>query len=310
MKFLTKYKDTTIEQAFITSIDKVKGRIGLFLKNGLHTTGNYLYDINDLRVGISVIVSKVDGFYTIVNMIETDSAKKSYGRVMTQSIPNPNLIVVPPVVPVTEDYWDDFTDPLKHAPWNHSWVWEESGSGFSEEPIPGKTDLGLGRIWMYAEQANPNDDYRRSATTGIGCSPSDLQHPIKRISFLSGGSSEGIPWYDTWECQATGVITIGGMYGEVAVNLNIIAFEDREFWRYWDEGYGPPIVIHEDYIQGSIEDGYLNITKVLIGGGTIDLEAEYGFVLDMIYSVGFSVGVANQGFMSATFYVNWLDFAA
>ena len=110
MSLLTKRKDTTIEQAFVTSIDKVKGRVGLFLKNGLLTIGNYLYDINDLRVGISVIVSKVDGFYTIVNMIESDSVRKSYGKVQAFTFPNNNLDpyvppYVPPVEPPTAEDW-------------------------------------------------------------------------------------------------------------------------------------------------------------------------------------------------------------
>jgi hypothetical protein len=99
MSLLTKMKDVKVEPAFITSIDKVKGRVGLFLKNGLSTTGTYLYDINDLRVGLSVIVSKVDNFYVIINLVNADSVKKSFAKTATFTMPDPNLEPVPPVEP-------------------------------------------------------------------------------------------------------------------------------------------------------------------------------------------------------------------
>lgn len=102
MSLLSKNTDLKVEQAFITSIDKVKGRVGLFLKNGLSSTGTYMYDINDLRVGISVLVSKVDGFYVIINRITSNSIKKSYGRLATFTIPDPNLEPIPPVIPEPE----------------------------------------------------------------------------------------------------------------------------------------------------------------------------------------------------------------
>jgi hypothetical protein len=106
MSLLDKNKDVKVEQAFITSINKVTGRVGLFLKNGLHTTGTYMYDINDLRVGLSVLVSKVDNFYVIINIVTSNSVKKSYARSRGFSIPNPNIVVPepPPPEPPPDEY--------------------------------------------------------------------------------------------------------------------------------------------------------------------------------------------------------------
>jgi hypothetical protein len=78
MSLLDKYKDTKAEQAVITSLDKVKGRVGLYLRSGLQTVGTYLYNINDLRVGLSVVVAKVDNFYVILNRVTADAVRKSY----------------------------------------------------------------------------------------------------------------------------------------------------------------------------------------------------------------------------------------
>ncbi len=78
MSLLDVPKDSKFEQATITSVDKLKGRVGVFLKNGLQTTATYLYDIQDLRVGLSVIVSKVSNHWVIVNRVTSDAIRKSY----------------------------------------------------------------------------------------------------------------------------------------------------------------------------------------------------------------------------------------
>ena len=59
----------TLDQAKIVAIDKNKGRVSLFMRNGLISTGTYLYDINDLKVGLSVLVGKINGSYVILNKI-------------------------------------------------------------------------------------------------------------------------------------------------------------------------------------------------------------------------------------------------
>lgn len=86
MSLLTKYKDTKTEKATIISLDKAKGRIGIYLRNGLSTVAAYLYDIKDLRVGMPVIVAKVNETYVILNEVEDSNLKKSYSTPKTSTI--------------------------------------------------------------------------------------------------------------------------------------------------------------------------------------------------------------------------------
>ena len=65
-----KYKDTVLGQAKIKSIDRAKGRIALSMRNGLTSTGTYLYDIADLREGMNVLVGNVNGSYVILNEMQ------------------------------------------------------------------------------------------------------------------------------------------------------------------------------------------------------------------------------------------------
>ena len=63
-----KQKDS-LEQAKIVSIDKISGRVGISLRNGLISSATYLYDINDLRVGASVLVGRVSNTYVIMSKV-------------------------------------------------------------------------------------------------------------------------------------------------------------------------------------------------------------------------------------------------
>jgi len=58
-----------LEEGKITAIDKLKGRVSLYLRNGLISTGTYLYDIKDLRVGMDVLIGRVSNSYVIINKI-------------------------------------------------------------------------------------------------------------------------------------------------------------------------------------------------------------------------------------------------
>jgi hypothetical protein len=58
-----------LSQAKILAIDRNKGRVTLAMKNGLISTGICLYDINALRVGMTVLVGKVSGTYVIINKV-------------------------------------------------------------------------------------------------------------------------------------------------------------------------------------------------------------------------------------------------
>ena len=61
---------TTFDTAKISSIDRIKGRIGLSMRNGLESVGTYPYDIADLREGMSVLIGKVNNSHVILNQIE------------------------------------------------------------------------------------------------------------------------------------------------------------------------------------------------------------------------------------------------
>jgi len=69
ISFVSKKKAADFEQAKITSIDKISGRVGISLRNGLISSATYLYDINDLRVGTSVLVGRVSNTYVIMNKV-------------------------------------------------------------------------------------------------------------------------------------------------------------------------------------------------------------------------------------------------
>jgi hypothetical protein len=60
-------KPDKIEQGKIITINREKGRVSLFLKNGLVSAGSYLYDLTDLHEGENVLVCKVNGQYVILN---------------------------------------------------------------------------------------------------------------------------------------------------------------------------------------------------------------------------------------------------
>ncbi len=66
-----------LSQAKILTIDRNKGRVTLAMKNGLISTGTYLYDLNDLRVGMIVLIGKVSGSYVILNKMPRNLAKAS-----------------------------------------------------------------------------------------------------------------------------------------------------------------------------------------------------------------------------------------
>ena len=61
---------TTFDTAKISSIDRIKGRIGLSMRNGLESVGTYPYDIATLREGMSVLIGKVDNSHVILNQVE------------------------------------------------------------------------------------------------------------------------------------------------------------------------------------------------------------------------------------------------
>jgi surface protein len=111
------------DQARVVSIDKNKGRVTLFTKNGLVSVGTYLHDINDLREGMSVLIGDVDGTKVILNKI-ADSPKNSssvslvrpyYGQPLADfridTYYSPNNVVTLPLLPGgTYDFYVDWGD--------------------------------------------------------------------------------------------------------------------------------------------------------------------------------------------------------
>jgi len=57
----------TFEQAKIVSIDRLTGRVTLFVRNGLVTTGSSLYDLSALREGMTVLIGRDNDTYVIIN---------------------------------------------------------------------------------------------------------------------------------------------------------------------------------------------------------------------------------------------------
>jgi hypothetical protein len=81
MKTLLLQKKTRddLEQGKIVSIDKLTGRVGVFVRNGLASAASYLYDISELRIGMTVLLGRVDGTYVIMNrMVNVPRAGRSY----------------------------------------------------------------------------------------------------------------------------------------------------------------------------------------------------------------------------------------
>ena len=58
-----------LSQAKILAIDRNTGRVTLATKNGLISTGTYLYDINDLKENMTVLVGKVSGTNVIIEKV-------------------------------------------------------------------------------------------------------------------------------------------------------------------------------------------------------------------------------------------------
>lgn len=59
----------SLEQGKIVSIDKVKGRVSIAMRNGLITAGSYLYDLNALREGMTVLVGRVSNSNVIIEKV-------------------------------------------------------------------------------------------------------------------------------------------------------------------------------------------------------------------------------------------------
>jgi len=68
--FYNRKRIDDLEEGKITAIDRLKGRVSLYLRNGLVSTGTYLFDIKNLRVGMGVLVGRVSNSYVIINEVK------------------------------------------------------------------------------------------------------------------------------------------------------------------------------------------------------------------------------------------------
>ena len=75
------------DQARVVSIDKNKGRVTLFTKNGLVSVGTYLYDINDLRENMTVLIGDLDGTKVILDKVSANP-KNSNGMSLVKFVGN------------------------------------------------------------------------------------------------------------------------------------------------------------------------------------------------------------------------------
>lgn len=104
--FFPDKKQGIIEQGKVAAIDRISGRVSLFLRNGLTSSGTYIYNLDDLRVGDSVLVTKVSNSYIILNKIFANSP---LGSGVTVHRPQPTLPPSGTFYPVTQyadnGYW-------------------------------------------------------------------------------------------------------------------------------------------------------------------------------------------------------------
>lgn len=83
ISFVNKKEVEELSQAKIVSIDRNKGRVSLFTKNGLVSVGTYLHDINDLREGMTVLIGDLEGSKVILSKISANP-KTSNGMSLVQ----------------------------------------------------------------------------------------------------------------------------------------------------------------------------------------------------------------------------------
>ena len=100
--------ENSLVRGKIVSIDLLTGRVAVFMRNGLVTTGTYLYDISELRVGMTVLVGRVDNSYVIMNKVFN---VPRFGR--SFSVARPSVVIQLTASPSGEDgYSTVWSDPF------------------------------------------------------------------------------------------------------------------------------------------------------------------------------------------------------
>jgi hypothetical protein len=182
----------TLERGKIMAINNLTGRVSVFLRNGLVSAASYLYDLTDLRVGMSVLIGKVDNTNVILNKVSNmPRAGKSF------SISRPAEFLTATYTPTI---WED-TFPgssIDSSKWDlaasYGDITVSGGSceidplGYSYPPVPYYAYLG----WLMSK------------------APSDLPNYSVVID-CSGNSGEGGIGLGWWEDNWSGVHTVWGI---------------------------------------------------------------------------------------------------
>ena len=81
--------DQELVRGKIEAIDRLKGRISVFTRNGLVTSASYMGDLNELREGMTVLVGKVNGGKVILskgNAIPRLSTSNTVRKLLSPSL--------------------------------------------------------------------------------------------------------------------------------------------------------------------------------------------------------------------------------
>lgn len=123
-----------LSQAKILAIDKNKGRVTLATKNGLISTGICLYDINDLRENMTVLVGKVSGTNVIIEKVSANPKNGSGLSSILPLISNSGIdyikLIIDDVV-VINDHFDQSI--INTSIWTNTYHYREKVGGVWEE---------------------------------------------------------------------------------------------------------------------------------------------------------------------------------
>lgn len=287
-----------LSQAKILAIDKNKGRVTLATKNGLISTGTYLYDINDLRAGMTVLVGKVSGTYVILNKIPANAA--TGGAISIVKPPSVVNRYVGLEYFNIESYSDHFgANELDTEMWGNTYPYLSYNTETGEYDIAIHTNEGLlspdalisnSRIWLKDPCVLQNGGFQK-----LWCKhtyPAGTDFSVEAQVYISDGvySIEGIKPDDF----VTQVIRTSTAY----VRLTKVG----KVWSiYWRSIISDPWTLFTSYTKDpSKEDWISYATVTLYGGysGDVDIEimeASTGGMMFPPYPVSAYVRVSLSG---------------
>jgi hypothetical protein len=147
LSFVKKKEPEELYHARIVSIDRNKGKVTLFMKNGLFSIGHYLHDLDDLRENMTVLVGKVNDSHVILSKIFANPSNcqgMSFVKPPASDLLNYGIDYVKFWVDgylVIDDHFTSRpTDPniwcgLKPTLVYNSGVWEETATVYYEESV-------------------------------------------------------------------------------------------------------------------------------------------------------------------------------